>query len=264
MGCKQKKILSSQFVSRKLFVNILVFVLCAFPTLASTNCPAPFISSTSNTFGLVVCGSSSILSRYHAHAEKVLRNLIDYDHNLVPDNKKVLKEMLSNNAVFLVLSREEELELYERISDDHLRFTVVYEEEMVLSDAKEFDATVEEALHLVTAEGYSKVYPTHFGEFKGSEISTFLDKARGGFFEDVPMEYPSDAFFTYYDKTCDYGCQITEFLYWSITTLRGQQRFNWRDFEIEHEWRPESKEKLKAIAPDLVRFLLRSEFEILY
>jgi len=232
--------------------------------VAFPNCPTPFISSTSNTFGVVICSSPSIASRNHLHAEKVLHNLLDYNDDLIPDNKKVLTEMLSNQAVFLVLTQEEELEFYENRSGDHFGLTVVYEEEMVLNGAEEFDATIEEALHLVTAEGYSKAYPNSFGEFKGSVISTFLDVARGRYFKDVPNKYPSGAYFTYYDSTCDYGCQVTEFLYWAITTLRGQQRFDWRDSEIEKEWRPENIVKLKKVAPDLVKFLSKEEFAILY
>ena len=244
--------------------SVLTFLMCAASNVAFSICPAPFISSTSNTFGISICSLSSIPLRYHSHAENVLHDLLDYNNDLVPDNKKVLTEMLSNQAVFLVLSEEEELELYERKSGNHSNFTLVYTEEMVLNDVPQFDATIEEALHLVTAEGYSKAYPGFFGEFQGSKISTFLDIARGGYFSEVPKRYPVEAYFTYYDRTCDYGCQITEFLYWAITTLRGQQKHNWRDYEIEEEWRPETREKLLKLDRSLVEFLSKKEFSILY
>ncbi len=242
----------------------LIFVMVAIANMALSNCPTSFNSNAENTFGVVVCSSPSISSKYHLHAEMVLRKLLDYDNDSRPDNKKVLKEMLANRATFLILRDEDELDLYENTLEKYFSFTVVYKDEMVLDQALEFDASIEEGLHLVTAEGYSKAYPESFGEFKGSAIAAFLDVARGGYFEDVPIEYPSEAYFTYYDETCDYACQITEFLYWAITTLRGQQRYNWRDSEIEQEWRPESSAKLKKIAPSLVKFLSKSEFSILY
>ena len=264
MDWKQKIIFSLLFNKQVLVRSGLIFLMCAASNVAFSICPTPFISSTSNTFGVSICSSPSVPSRYHSHAENVLHNLLDYNDDLVPDNKKVLTEMLSNQAVFLVLSEEEQLELYERKSGDHFNFTVVYTEEMALNDVSQFDATIEEALHLVTAEGYSKAYPDFFGEFQGSKISTFLDIARGGNFSKVPKKYPSKAYFTYYDRTCDYGCQITEFLYWAITTLRGQQKHYWRDSEIEEEWMPETTEKLLKLDPDLVEFLSKKEFAILY
>ena len=247
------------------FLKLLFFViLVPLANVVSANCPAPFKTSSANTFGVVICSSPHISTRHALHAQKILRNLIDYNGDFVPDNKKVLKKLLSNNAVFLVLSHGQELSLYEESLMEHPSFTVVYEEEMVLDEVTEFDATIEEALHLITAEGYGKVYPAELGEFNGSSISTFLDDARGGYFKNVPNRYPSKAYFTYYDNTCDYGCQITEFLYWTISTLRGQQRFDWRDSEIEEEWRPETREKLQDIAPELVEFLSKKEFAIFF
>ena len=244
----------------------LLFVLMLFPMANAVfaNCPDPFKPSSANTFGVVICSSPNITTRHVLHAQEILRNLIDYNGDLVPDNKNVLEQLLSNNAVFLVLTQEQELNLYEGSSREHSRFTVVYEEEMVLDEVAEFDATIEEALHLITAEGYAKAYPEELGEFSGSNISIFLNDARGGYFKDVPKRYPSEAYFTYYDKTCDYGCQITEFLYWTISTLRGQQRFDWRDSEIEEEWRPETPKKLQDIAPELVEFLSKKEFAIFF
>ncbi len=253
-----RKLLGYQFSLR----SLLTLVILISANIAVANCPKPFISSAANNFGVVVCSSPSVTIAHQLHAEKVLHKLLDYNNDMIPDNEKVLNQMISNQSIFLVLKQEEELVHYESRSGDHFNFAVVYQEEMVLDDAEQFDATIEEALHLITAEGYSKVYPEFFGEFKGSQISVFLDEARGGYFASVPRKYPAKAYFTYYDKTCDYGCQITEFLYWSISTLRGQQKFNWRDYEIENEWRPETSDKLQTIAPKLVKFLSREEFSI--
>tara|TARA_B100000965_G_C19514230_1_gene723375 strand:+ start:195 stop:953 length:759 start_codon:yes stop_codon:yes gene_type:complete len=242
--------------------GFLLFLI--FSSKAYSFCPKNFKSTENATFGVKICSSKKVAGQYHRHAEKVMRSLLDYDKDGKPDNKKVHENLIKNRAIFMIFGSEFELELYEDQFEDFSSFTVVFTDEMVLNNLDIFDATIEEALHLVTAEGYSKAYPKLFGEFKGSKIALFLDEARGGYFFDVPREYPEEAYFTYTDYTCDYSCQITEFLYWAITTLRGQQGSFQRDKEIEEEWKPETKRKLELTAPELVRFLSKKEFRIFY
>ena len=70
-----------------------------------------------------------------------------------------------------------------------------------------------------TQHGYAEVYPNKFGENKNSEIAKAMDEARGGYFKNVPNSYPSIAWYTYDDKTCNYSCQITEYTYWTLTSI---------------------------------------------
>ena len=103
-------------------------------------------------------------------------------------------------------------------------------------------AYLEEILHLVTQVGYANAYPEVFGEFKGSRISIAMDVARGGYFESVPQIYPESSWYHYYDKSCDYACMITEYFYWSLTSLLGAQinRFD----EIAEEWELNTPNKM--------------------
>lgn len=100
-----------------------------------------------------------------------------------------------------------------------------------------FDASLEEILHLITGNGYANAYPNIFGENKDSEIAKLMDKARGGYYEEVPEKYPDDAWYTYYDKSCDYRCQITEYTYWGILT---QLKADWKirkRTDLVNEWK---------------------------
>ena len=103
-------------------------------------------------------------------------------------------------------------------------------------------AYLEEILHLVTQVGYANAYPEVFGEFKGSRISQAMDIARGGYFETVPEIYPKSSWYHYYDKSCDYACMITEYFYWSLTSLLGAQ-INRYD-EISEEWELNTPNKM--------------------
>ena len=125
------------------------------------------------------------------------------------------------------------------------------------------EARVEEALHLATQFGYAEVYPDDFGERPGSTIADLMDVARGGRFERVPRRYPDDAVYHYDDRSCDYACQVTEFTYWAITSLRGQQQMPGRAAEIADEWRLNTKTAIEAQLPALARFLVRPEYGLI-
>ena len=70
-----------------------------------------------------------------------------------------------------------------------------------------------------------------------------MDKARGGFFEEVPRKYPKNAWYSYDDDECDYNCMITEYFYWSLTSLLGAQKNRFED--ISDEWELNTPQKMK-------------------
>lgn len=69
----------------------------------------------------------------------------------------------------------------------------------------------------------------------GSELAKALDVARGGQFKGVPKKYPSKAWFTYTDKTCNYKCMGVEYFYWGLTSHLGGQIGRAND--QMHEWK---------------------------
>ena len=103
----------------------------------------------------------------------------------------------------------------------------------------EWDANLEEIFHAVTW-GWYRAYPEYFangdwwpwtgienkdliggkGELS-SKLTTAMDAARGGWFEDTPDQYPDNAWYTYVDKSCGYGCQSIEYLYWLLMSNIG-------------------------------------------
>ena len=110
-------------------------------------------------------------------------------------------------------------------------------------------------LHSITQFGYAGAYPEVFGERPGTAIAKVMDEARGGHFRSVPDRYPDGGWYTYDDRTCDYGCQITEYVYWGLTSLLGGQDFAGRRENIDNEWRLNTPAKLKAGDPGLYRLL---------
>ena len=68
-----------------------------------------------------------------------------------------------------------------------------------------------------------------------------MDGTRGGYFEDIPNRYPANSWYHYDDDECEYSCMITEYIYWSITSLLGAQKNRLEDIQDEWELNTSSK-----------------------
>lgn len=92
----------------------------------------------------------------------------------------------------------------------------------------DFDEAVEEVLHMVTDGGWEAVDSHTWGtSVTGrSKLTQCMDLARGDPERQRANQhtYPNtSAWFTYRDNTCDYACMATEYLFWLVTTVVGQQ-----------------------------------------
>jgi len=242
------------------FFLLHAIIYIFFTSYLYADCPPGFNEPKNQYFKILVCGDNNVTSNKLEHAATVLKNIIDFDGDGIADSPEVAKRLYSSGAAYIVLSSELYEEKYVNFSKN-MNFTVVYEDEMI-TDFSEFDPTLEEALHLVTQFGYAEEYPDSFGEFENSEIALLMDIARGGHFKKNPSKYPKKAFYTYYDQTCDYGCQVTEFTYWAITSLRNQQSTNNRFDEIKNEWRLNTRKKIENDFPELLYFFSNPIFGI--
>ncbi|MDC0194771.1 hypothetical protein OAJ82_00730 [Alphaproteobacteria bacterium] len=102
-------------------------------------------------------------------------------------------------------------------------------------------AYLEETLYLISDFGYAEAYPDILALNPGSRIALAIDKARGGFFEEIPKKYSEGAWYSYDDNECEYDCMITEYIYWSLTSVLGAQK-NRLD-EVQDEWKYNTKKR---------------------
>ena len=199
-------------------------------------------------YGVKIIGTEITPRKDIEKAAKILKQWLDNNGDDKPDNSLVIDELIKNNAILAMGKTEKDLEnsfdnlidiLEERDLDiDDFERSLIG----LISDEPNI-AYLEEILHLVTQVGYAKAYPEVFGEFKGSRISEAMDIARGGFFKVNPKVYPANSWYHYYDKSCDYSCMITEYFYWSLTSLLGAQ-INRYD-EISEEWELNTPKKME-------------------
>ena len=217
-------------------------------------------------FGLRVLATKRTPTSKLQHAASILAGYLDNDLDGKPDNSRVISALQRQRATLVMFASEREAERLERVLPDSwqdTRITIgLFAEETHPDGAKRkrFDASYEEVFHMITHAGYAAAYPRTFGMKPGSQLANAMDKARGGRFLRVPRRYPRGAWYTYDDRSCDYGCQTQEYIYWGMTSLLGAQAPAWRYQEIRREWRLNTPEKFQAGDPALHKLLTDPQY----
>ncbi len=213
-------------------------------------------------FGIPVKATAKVSDEKLLHAANVMAEYLDNDENGTPDNQDVVDALVDNEAVLLMFGSENEINEVFKSDEPPENGQDLYATETHPegSENGEFDASLEEIFHLITHVGYAAVYPSVFGELNGSSIANAMDKARGGHFEVIPSVYPSEAWYTYDDETCDYSCQVTEYTYWSMTSILGAQDYSGRLEEIQHEWKLNTEDKVETKDPAIYSILTDPDY----
>tara|TARA_X000001036_G_scaffold85584_1_gene77733 strand:- start:433 stop:1314 length:882 start_codon:yes stop_codon:yes gene_type:complete len=222
-----------------------------------------YFCKTTEIFGIKIYATDKVDNEKMLHAASILAEYLDNDEDGQVDNQKVVDKLIEKNVWLLLVKNESDQDDAERINLKNSNYQDLRDEEITLvNGSPRFDASLEEVLHLITQHGYAEVYPEVFGEKKGSKMADAMDIARGGYFKKVPNEYPTNAWYTYNDESCDYSCQITEYTYWALTSILGGQDFNGRFDEIKDEWKLNTKEKVKNNDIDVYNLLTKSEYKL--
>lgn len=213
-------------------------------------------------FGIDLYAVPAVADLKLLHAANVLAQYLDNNEDGTVDNPIVLDHMLANKAFLVLWKQEDDLDFDP--PQDRLGQDLGNDETFPLFVAKgktgPFDASLEEVLHLVNYAGHSFAYPKVFGLTSGSELANAMDIARGGQFFNIPDPYPTDAWYSYDDETCEYDCQIVEYLYWAITSLLGAQenRLN----VIGHEWKLNTQALLESKDPAIYSLLTNPNYQL--
>jgi len=222
-------------------------------------------------FGLRVLATDSVPDAKVLHAANVLAEYLDNDENGTVDQPEVLAKLLGNSnseiATMVLFESESEqesfMDSFETLMQILTRSQNLFADEIFEngSSGNDRDATLEEVLHLVTDLGWDEAFPDIWGERKGSSVANAMDLARGGYFENVPAQYPTDAWYTYDDETSDYPTQITEYVYWATTTHLGAQNWQGRNHSnYTNEWTPYTKEMLAQTDPAIVSLMTSDDY----
>ena len=183
------------------------------------------------------------------HAANVMAQYLDNNEDGVIDNQAVMDKMLKNKAFLVMWANESDLSGMNppagRIGQDlgNAETNPTYVSSGLTG---QFDASLEEVLHIINNAGHSYAYPQVFGQNENSELAKAMDIARGGKFLTIPSSYPAGAWYTYNDSTCDYNsCQTIEYMYWALTSMLGAQATSTRLNEIKQEWKLNTRDKVE-------------------
>jgi hypothetical protein len=212
--------------------------------------------------GVPVYATNTTRDEKLLHAAGVLAQFLDNDEDGEPDNPKVYEAILDTGGAIAMTRTEGEGRHIAR--DKRPRGQGLYDEETI-PGARErgaFDVSLEEIWHMVSDNGFGIAYPEVFGKIPETEVTNAMDLARGGRYEWPPEEYPNGAWYTYDDETCDYDCQVSEYIYWAFSSFIGAQDLPGRLDRIGNEWRFNTREKLKEGDPAIYEILSRPEYRL--
>jgi len=234
-----------------------------------------YLPKYGEVFGVPFFASERVPDNKLLHGMNIMAQYLDNDEDGIPDNPSVVDKLVEERVGIIMFKNENEgdsLGIWESdLPLDH--FQELYADETIISGSQ-FDASLEEILHLITDIGYEGVYPSVFGEFSGSQLANLMDNARGGHFENegtlredgetfqlaVPSSYPVSAWYTYDDETCEYDCMNTEYIYWALTSILGAQED--RCVEIRNEWKLCTKEKVMSQDPGIYILLTDPRYSL--
>ena len=212
-----------------------------------------------NIFGVQVRATQSTNANKVLHAANVMAQYLDNDQDGLADNPLIVEKMVENGTVLIMAPTEQGLETAAANLEPSDSWQALYGDETHPEQEQgQFDASLEEVLHLITHVGYHNAYPEIFGEKIGSSVADAMDTARGGQFEQIPSSYPETAWYTYNDETCNYSCMVTEYIYWGLTSILGAQEQ--RLEEIGNEWKLNTSDKVKNQDPALYNILTNTEY----
>ena len=228
-------------------------------------------------FGVNILATNEVSEEKLIHAANVMAELIDNDENGEVDNSCIVKK-LNELEAFVSMYNEDESEISMETLEmlgleinstglGAFETTVNYESE------DQHDASVEEIFHLITQFGYSKMYPTIFGESNESEslLAKAMDVARGGRQTQLTngtwtynntdcanagkVGGSTNAWYFYEDNTADYASMITEYIYWAVSSNFGMHASEFGQQKAQTEWCPNTKERLQEQDPTIYNLI---------
>jgi len=211
-------------------------------------------------FGVHVYATAAAPDDKVLHAANVLAEYLDSDEDGIPDNQKIVDAMIRVNATLVVGKNSRDLRAHDR--PWHNSQGVYTDEIFPLGQDGRYDGALEEVLHLITDNGWYGAYPSVFGRVPGTEVAKASEAARGGRFEEVPDKYPEGAWHTYYSESCDYDCQISEYIHWGLTSILGGHERYWKELGGKDQWDLRTKEKVQSGDPTLYALLTDPQYKL--
>lgn len=236
--------------------NLILHQEQGFTVLKNVDNPNEFLRvyhTVTDVFGIKIYGTKLVNMTAIIHVSQLLAGFLDIDGDGKVDNQYVWETLIGRHSTLLLFVDNEEHDKYvdqvnalkKMINVNNIRVGTMY----FLRNFINYDLySMEELFHLVSY-GWAYGYPNIYGmeASTNSQLIAAMDIARGGRFIIGPKKYPLNAWFTYYDNTCDYNCMIAEYFWWLASSVAGRQVFRGNDEIFTREWRLTTKEKVAEV-----------------
>jgi len=221
-----------------------------------------------DVFGVYIIATPEAPLDLVIHSANVFAQYIDNDADGIPDDLAVLEYLVVNKFVIPVWSSgslvddSDREKFFENIRGTDcedsvtMRASMYYDEDQWalggIQSAGTWDTNLEEIWHVVSG-GWHESYPDYFGDSESgsSMLTDAMDISRGGKFLLTPERYPENAWYTYDDESCSYGCMVHEYFYWilmaNLDALGPALTDKCR--KSEHEWGVCNRDQLAQIDP---------------
>ena len=288
LGCKKSDDSSTSTSTSTSTCTVSYTAVGKVGDISSNLVTAALAKSASFTKGLTVFGisllaTSGVSDAKLLHAANVTAELLDNDENGTVDNLCVVAK-LNDLSTYVTMYNTDDSEF----NTDTLteagaaKYSGLGANETVdnYADNSSHDASIEEIFHLITQYGYSNVYPTVFGESNTSTstLAQAMDVARGSSTPQRCAEAPctwtynnttcpdngsvesGKAWYFYSDSSADYATQMTEYIYWSVSS-----KFDMHDSAAgkalaDNEWCPNTRAELSAQDPTIYNLIDNSTY----
>lgn len=212
-------------------------------------------------FGIPVLATATVEYKKLLHVANTLAQYLDSDASGVVDDRLVTDSIVQQGATLLItknLAEAATLDSAAWVTAGYGATTFVYNDEIIPGDGA--DTALKAPLQMISRYGYAVAYPGVFGENKDSKVGILMDAARGDYYETIPAEYPASAWFHEYDATCDYACQVREYIYWSLSSILGVQAE--RQSQIRDTWELYTEAEVKATQPLAHAFFTDAQYNL--
>lgn len=235
---------------------------------AASSCWTATFDKKANVFGLMLYGTAGVKESTLMHAAKVVAQYLDNDEDGVVDDAAVVASLVAEKASMVLFKTDSESSTFFAKTFDSCRGPTrnvqeLYQEEIIggggtgMANGINWDSSIEEIMHLIQNYGWGKVYPdlSHKGT---TRLTNAMDIARGGKFTKIPNPYPAKAWYTYDDRTCEYGCMAVEYFYWALTSYLGHMSSHCND--IASEWDLCTKSLVMSKDPAVTAIITDSKY----
>lgn len=206
-------------------------------------------------FGIPIYAYSDVEDSKLLHSANLMAQYLDNDEDGTVDNATLLTALTSNNAALFLWKSESQI----NINAQDLGNDETIPAWHTNGHTGQFDAALEEIWHVITHTGYANAYPTIFGENAGTSLTNAMDIARGRHFLSIPNLYPTNAWYTYDDATCEYDSMATEYIYWAMTSILSAQENRLSD--ISQEWDLNTSALVESTDVAIYKLLTDSQYK---